>query len=302
MSDVTFDMQENRMEVHPERRRTMARDVGRYGRDRLRPGAVCKRNVAPYLKDEDAFCMTYGDGVSDIDITASVAFHKSHGKLATITAVHPAARFGGLSLDGTEISSFQEKPPGEGGWINGGFFVLSPSVLRRDIGRRHGVLRGRPIQTLTSKREVRGLLSSWVLAADGYLARQAAPRRALGKWKGSVEDVVNPWMGRRVFLTGHTGFKGGWLALWLAAKGALIRGYLLEPTTEPNIFTSALIGGIVDDQRGDILGLLRSSRRLLTGFEAEVVFHLAASAPGAPFLCRPARHLRNQRDGHRELA
>jgi glucose-1-phosphate cytidylyltransferase len=111
------------------------------------------RNVARYLQDEEAFCMTYGDGVSDVDITASIAFHKSHGKQATITAVHPAARFGGLSLEGTEITGFQEKPEGEGGWINGGFFVLSPSAIS-EIPNESAAFEVGPIQRLTARNQV----------------------------------------------------------------------------------------------------------------------------------------------------
>ncbi len=82
--------------------------------------------------------MTYGDGVSDVDITAEIAFHKSHGKKVTITAVHPAARFGGLNVDGTQVNAFQEKPKGEGGWINGGFFILSPSVINEITDESNG--------------------------------------------------------------------------------------------------------------------------------------------------------------------
>ena len=97
----------------------------------------------------------------------------------------------------------------------------------------------------------------------------------MGQREGSLEDVVNPWQGRRVFLTGHTGFKGGWLALWLAGRGAKIRGYALDPPTEPNLFTAASVGSVLDDIRGDI----RDSPKLtasLTEFAPEVVFHLAA--------------------------
>ena len=90
-----------------------------------------------------------------------------------------------------------------------------------------------------------------------------------------MEDVVNPWKGRRVFLTGHTGFKGGWLALWLAAKGAIIRGYSLDPSTQPNLFTIASVADILDDDRGEIRDYSKLETSL-TRFEPEVVFHLAA--------------------------
>jgi glucose-1-phosphate cytidylyltransferase len=87
------------------------------------------RRVAPYLVGDDAFCFTYGDGVSDIDIAASIAFHHSHGKMATITAVRPPGRYGALRLNGQRVEGFIEKPEGDGGWINGGFFVLSPTCI-----------------------------------------------------------------------------------------------------------------------------------------------------------------------------
>ena len=85
--------------------------------------------VAQYVKDEDAFCFTYCDGVSDIDIGQSIAFHKNHGKMVTVTAVHPVARFGKLVIEGDQVVEFQEKPQTDLGWINGGFFVFEPEFL-----------------------------------------------------------------------------------------------------------------------------------------------------------------------------
>jgi glucose-1-phosphate cytidylyltransferase len=85
--------------------------------------------VAEYVNDEEAFCFTYGDGVSDVDISDKIAFHKAHGKLATITAVQPPGRYGALQIEGEQVSGFTEKPRGDGGLINGGFFVLSPKCL-----------------------------------------------------------------------------------------------------------------------------------------------------------------------------
>jgi glucose-1-phosphate cytidylyltransferase len=86
--------------------------------------------VADYLRDEDAFCLTYGDGVSDVDIAGTIKFHRDHGKAATLTATYPPARFGALEVKNRQVLSFQEKPMGESGRINGGFFVLSPRVLQ----------------------------------------------------------------------------------------------------------------------------------------------------------------------------
>jgi glucose-1-phosphate cytidylyltransferase len=127
MSDVTFDMENNRMEVHERKSEPWRVTLVDTGEDTLTGGRL--RRVGAYLRDEDAFCFTYGDGVADVDITASVAFHRAHGKLATITAVQPPGRYGALNLAATQVTGFTEKPKGDGGRINGGFFVLSPRVL-----------------------------------------------------------------------------------------------------------------------------------------------------------------------------
>jgi glucose-1-phosphate cytidylyltransferase len=97
------------------------------GEDTMTGGRL--KRVADYIKDEEAFCFTYGDGVSNVDIRASIDFHQRHGKLATITAVLPPGRYGALALSGDQVTGFVEKPRGDGGVINGGFFVLSPKVL-----------------------------------------------------------------------------------------------------------------------------------------------------------------------------
>jgi len=127
MSDVTFDMRSNRMEVHHKRAEPWNITLVDTG-DHSMTGGRLKR-VAKYVENDAAFCFTYGDGVSDIDITASIEFHKNHGKKATLTATYPPARFGVLDMDGQRVRQFMEKPRGEGGLINGGFFVLNPSVL-----------------------------------------------------------------------------------------------------------------------------------------------------------------------------
>lgn len=127
MSDVTFDMSNNRMDVHQrnaEPWRVTLVDTG----DNTATGGRLKR-VAEYLKNEEVFCLTYGDGVGDVDISALVRFHHSHGRLATATAVSPPGRFGSFSIEGDRVTRFLEKPRGDGGSINGGFFVLSPKCL-----------------------------------------------------------------------------------------------------------------------------------------------------------------------------
>ncbi len=126
-SDVTFDMQENTMEVHSrhaEPWKVTLVDTG----ERTMTGGRLKR-VRDFVDSDDMFCLTYGDGVSDIDISATIDFHKKHGKLATMTAVQPPGRFGALDLEGQRIIKFKEKPDGQDNWINGGYFVLSPKVI-----------------------------------------------------------------------------------------------------------------------------------------------------------------------------
>jgi glucose-1-phosphate cytidylyltransferase len=126
MSDVTFDMSKNTMTVHQrhaEPWKVTLVDTG----DRAMTGGRLRR-VRDYLSDK-TFCLTYGDGVGDIDITKLIEFHNRHGKLATLTATQPPGRYGALDLNGTSVVRFKEKLLGDGGWINGGFFVLSPRVI-----------------------------------------------------------------------------------------------------------------------------------------------------------------------------
>ncbi len=129
MSDVTFDMAENRMEVHHRHAEPWRVTLVDTGADTLTGGRL--RRVREYLAPGESFCFTYGDGVADLDMGAQFAFHRAHGKLATVTAVQPAGRFGALVRHGDVVTGFEEKPPGDGGWINGGFFVLQPEVIDR---------------------------------------------------------------------------------------------------------------------------------------------------------------------------
>jgi glucose-1-phosphate cytidylyltransferase len=125
-SDVMFDLRDNSVRVlqkHAEPWTITLIDTG----DQTMIGGRIKR-VIPYLKDDDAFCLTYGDGVGNVDVTASIAFHKKEGRLATVTATQPPGRFGAIEHQGSLVTGFQEKPRGDGAWINGGFFVLSPKV------------------------------------------------------------------------------------------------------------------------------------------------------------------------------
>jgi glucose-1-phosphate cytidylyltransferase len=127
MSDVTFDMRSNKMEVHHKRAEPWNVTLVDTGDDSMTGGRLLR--VAKYIKDEDAFCFTYGDGVGDIDIGATIDFHRRHRKAATLTATYPPGRFGALEIRDGQVASFTEKPKGDGASINGGFFVLSPKVL-----------------------------------------------------------------------------------------------------------------------------------------------------------------------------
>jgi len=126
MSDLTFDMSDNSMEVHQNYAEPWRVTLVDTGEETMTGGRL--KRVAAYLDDED-FCFTYGDGVADVDIGKLIQFHRAQGRLATLTAVRPPGRFGDLTLEADQVTLFNEKPPGDGGWVNGGFFVLSPKVI-----------------------------------------------------------------------------------------------------------------------------------------------------------------------------
>jgi glucose-1-phosphate cytidylyltransferase len=132
MSDVTFSMKDNNMKIHQNHAEPWTVTLVDTGEDSMTGGRL--KRIFEYVKDEDAFCLTYGDGLSNIDITRLIEFHKSHGKQATLSAARPPGRYGALKIavDNT-VEHFQEKPDGDGSWINGGYFVLSPKVISRII-------------------------------------------------------------------------------------------------------------------------------------------------------------------------
>ena len=131
-SDVTFNIQKNSMEVHQKRAEPWTVTLVDTGDHSMTGGRLLR--VSEYVKNEDAFCFTYGDGISDIDISKLIKFHKEHGKDATLTAAYSPGRFGALDIKDKQIRQFTEKPKGDGALINGGFFVLSPNVLDRITG------------------------------------------------------------------------------------------------------------------------------------------------------------------------
>lgn len=129
MSDVTFDIKNNNMQVHHERAEPWTVTLVDTGEDSMTGGRLLR--VADYVADEESFCFTYGDGVADVDVGALIEFHKGHGKEATMTTSFPPGRFGAIKVEGNRVLSFKEKPQGDGALVNAGFFVLSPKVLDR---------------------------------------------------------------------------------------------------------------------------------------------------------------------------
>lgn len=147
-ADVTIDARNNRVDfhqAHAEPWRVTLIDTG----ESSQTGGRLRR-VAPYLAPDEPFCFTYGDGLADVDITRLIAFHKSHGKLATLTAVTPPGRFGALAFDGDSVTQFIEKPPGDNAFVNGGFFVLDPAVVRLIEGD-DVIWEGAPLETLARR-------------------------------------------------------------------------------------------------------------------------------------------------------
>jgi len=153
-SDVTFDIANNRMEVHQKEVEPWRVTLVNTGEDTSTGGRL--RRVRDYVGEED-FCFTYGDGLSDVDIARLIAFHRAHGKVATVTAVQPPGRFGMLGMDGTSITSFLEKPAGDGAWINGGYFVLSPRAFDY-IDGDDTVWEREPLERLARDQQLSGFL------------------------------------------------------------------------------------------------------------------------------------------------
>lgn len=147
MSDVTIDISKNKMEIHQNSSEPWLITLVDTGEHTMTGGRL--KRVAHHLGNED-FCLTYGDGVSDVDISALIAFHKKQQKLATLTAIQPPGRFGSLLIENEQVHGFKEKPQGDGGWINGGFFVLSPKVIDY-IDNDETIWEKSPLETLAAE-------------------------------------------------------------------------------------------------------------------------------------------------------
>jgi len=154
MSDVTFDMQNNKMEVHENSAEPWSVTLVNTGESTMTGGRL--KRIRKYIGDDD-FCLTYGDGLSNVNINESIEFHKAQGKLATLTGVQPPGRFGAINLDNDSVKSFKEKPQGDGSWINGGFFVLSPKVIDL-IDGDSTIWEKKPMETLASRDQLSAYL------------------------------------------------------------------------------------------------------------------------------------------------
>jgi glucose-1-phosphate cytidylyltransferase len=187
MSDVTFDMSTNEMRVHQRKAEPWKVTLVDTGDETLTGGRL--KRVADHLRGEDAFCFTYGDGLSDVDVTSEVAFHRRHGKLATVLAVEPPGRYGALERDGDRVTGFREKPRGDGGLINGGFFVLSPKCI--DL--------------------IEGDATSWESSPLVELARRDELRawRHDGFWQ-PMDTLRDKTLLEDLWATGRAPWKAGW--------------------------------------------------------------------------------------------
>jgi len=151
-SNVTFHMKDNRMKVHQNNTEPWKVTLVDTGENTMTGGRL--KRIKEYVKNDKAFCLTYGDGLGDVDISALIKFHQSHGRQATLTATRPPGRYGALSFGAKDIvKKFQEKPDGDGSWINGGFFVLSPSVIEL-IKNDQSTWEAEPLSTLAKNNQL----------------------------------------------------------------------------------------------------------------------------------------------------
>ena len=152
MSDLTIDLSNNDIKIHNNYSESWKITLVNTGEDSMTGGRI--KRISEYVKDEDFFCLTYGDGLSNVNIAESINFHKKHQKLATLTAVQPSGRFGALEIENNKITKFQEKPKGDGGYINGGFFILSPKVISYIKDGDKTIWEQSPLQNLAIDQEL----------------------------------------------------------------------------------------------------------------------------------------------------
>ena len=249
-SDVTFDFsQANQMTVHNKHAEDWRVTIVDTGLNTMTGGRI--KRVQPYIGDEP-FLLTYGDAVCDVDIQKTVAFHQAHGKLATLTSVVLEQQKGVLEIGGDNaVHSFREKQSSDGAAINAGYMVCQPEVFsyiegdstvfeRETLPRlaAEGELMSYSHegfwQCMDTRREMDMLEKYW---DTGSAAMEGVEHMNAG--------YLSYFRGKRVLITGHTGFKGSWLCRLLVTLGAEVTGYSLVPPTEPNLFTLACIAGTV---------------------------------------------------------
>ena len=197
------------------------------------------KRVRDYLEDEP-FYFTYGDGVGNVDIKASLDLHNSSNRKATMTAVQPPGRFGALHIEGDKVTQFQEKPEGDGSWINGGFFVLEPSVMDY-IESDSTIWERSPLETLAIEGELsvykhNGFWCPMDTMRDKIMLNELWEKIKPLETLGMIENIQNSFKNLRVLITGDTGFKGSWLCEWLLTMGSECFGVGLAPNTNPSLF------------------------------------------------------------------
>ena len=199
MSDVTFCMKKNKMEVHHERAEPWTITLVDTGDGTMTGGRI--KRIEEYVKNEDSFCLTYGDGVSNVNITELVNFHKQQQTLSTITAVYPPGRFGALDISNGKVNSFKEKPQGDGNRINGGFFVLSPKVIDL-IDGDSTVWEQKPMEVLATQGEIsafdhdgfwhdHGFMAMIITCIGFYLLSRLNRSNVLIKTKVKIDKLIS---------------------------------------------------------------------------------------------------------------
>ncbi len=281
MSDVTIDIKNNKIETHHNFSEPWKISLIDTGDNTMTGGRVKK--IQPYIGDEP-FMLTYGDGVSNVNIPELLKFHTKKKKIATLTAIRPPGRFGVLQIQEDQtITSFLEKPMGEGGHINGGFFVFEPELfdyLKDDTT----ILEREPLESLAKKGQLNAFKHEgfWyamdTLRDKNYLEDEWATGKAAWKlWELMTihKKLIDSYKGKTVLITGHTGFKGSWLALWLESLGAEVIGYSLDPPTDPSVFQVTGLSERMIDIRGDILDCNKVFETVKK-YRPDFIFHLAA--------------------------
>ena len=273
-SSMTISLKSRHGRGHGRRARGLDRPLIDTGLATNTGGRV--KRLEPWLRD-GTFMMTYGDGVCNVDLHDVLRFHRAHGRIATVTAVRPPARFGGLVFDGDLVSEFTEKPQIGEGWINGGFIVLEPEIFDYLDGDDDSLERERAGATGRRRANwspiaTRGSGSAWTpCARSDCWNRTGSPGTPRGAYGDGVTDF---WAARRVFVTGATGIVGGWLVKDLLAAGAHVVALVRDADPQSEFYRSgdyrrtAIVQGRLED--------FWTLERAINEHEIDTVFHLAA--------------------------